>query len=247
MRKKILLLITMFLGALYVGCSSDDGYLSYELDEDAKLQNTKNLILSYGQKYGLSNIQFNDELLRKNLDLPKEEYERDIICMAISVGKLKPSSKILRKTRRSSGFGDNDPNPGGKPNNEPDLYISGSADVSNTIDSIVFKFTLNYEYNLRGYGCVRVKDEHAYVYKLRKCKERKCGIIHPLHEVNIYELASCSSELSSPPFRGSYTSVVGAQVHLIADYLVRVIYAKNNVNKQVGGSFDVDAIIQERK
>jgi hypothetical protein len=23
----------MFLGALYVGCSSDDGYLSYELDE----------------------------------------------------------------------------------------------------------------------------------------------------------------------------------------------------------------------
>lgn len=83
MRKiSLLLLFATILAGFSVSCSSDEDYF-YEQDENAKLQYTKNLILSYGQKYGLKNIQFDDDLLKKNLDLPKEEYEKSMISMAI--------------------------------------------------------------------------------------------------------------------------------------------------------------------
>lgn len=244
MRKKFLLLITMFLGALYVGCSSDDGYLSYELDEDAKLQNTKNLILSYGQKYGLSNIQFNDELLRKNLDLPKEEYEKDIICMAISVGKLKPSSKILRKTRRSSGFGDNDPNPGGKPNNEPTLFVEDNVDISYNYNPFVFKFQINYRFCNRGYGTVGVVNEQASVYKLKKCDIPRCGDIHPLHEVDIHEYAGCYSIESHPAFLGCFTWVVGSKLNFTAHYTVQINYPKASISCQTSETFNSTGVVK---
>lgn len=147
MRKiSLLLLFATILAGFSVSCSSDEDYF-YEQDENAKLQYTKNLILSYGQKYGLKNIQFDDDLLKKNLDLPKEEYEKSMISMAISLGTTKPSSKLIRKMRRSQTFGGEEPGEV----TIPHYKIDGSFSNSESKDGIDLDYSIHYRYDSFGY------------------------------------------------------------------------------------------------
>ena len=232
MRKKFLLLITMFLGALYVGCSSDDGYLSYELDEDAKLQNTKNLILSYGQKYGLSNIQFNDELLRKNLDLPKEVFEKYVIQMAVEMGNLEPSSKIIRRLRRSSSLGENEP-----AGQQFYYYVTNSKDLSYASRDFVFRFTIKYMYGTAGINAWDVVDKKAKVYVFEYCENKSCKI---LHEVYSGYDARCINNSTNAMFMGSIPYEEGAKIHITIPYSINISfsYGKRGFSADVNESFD---------
>ena len=160
MKKKFLFYAVMILGSLLVSCSSDDGYSSYEETEDAKLQYTKNLILSYGQKYGLENIQFDDELLKKNLNLPKEEFEKCVIDMAISMGKLKASPKILRKMRRASIGGEEPIGPGDEPT-IPHYKADGYFSESESKNGVDLNYTMHYYFESLGIKHLEVETANA--------------------------------------------------------------------------------------
>ncbi len=207
MRKKILLLITMFLGALYVGCSSDDGYLSYELDEDAKLQNTKNLILSYGQKYGLSNIQFNDELLRKHLNITNVEAEYMVASIASFMEKGGDNvQKFLRRTGRRS-FSQPESNP-----SIPHYTFEGTVSESESKDGINLKYDIKYYYD--SWGVSNVEVESAEATKEIKDKSGK-------------RIAILSSQGTAEPvqvlaFIADITNLDGSTVHYTIKYNVKI-------------------------
>ncbi|UKK53724.1 hypothetical protein [Prevotella sp. E2-28] len=217
MKKKFLFCAVMILGSLLVSCSSDDGYSSYEETGDAKLQYTKNLILSYGQKYGLENIQFDDELLKKNLNLPKEEFEKCVINMAISMGKVKPTSKLIRKLRRSQDVGEEEP--GGE--QQPYYYVMDTKNLSYKADDYLYKFTVSYLFVSTGLRALEVKDNKADVYRLKLCSNPNCNI---KHEINLDENAICSSIESSPIGGGVITFEEGATADLTIHYSVHISY-----------------------
>jgi hypothetical protein len=243
MKKKFLFFAVMLLGAFLVGCSSEDDYSSYELDDDAKLEYTKNLILSYGQKYGLTNIHFDDNLLRKNLGLPKEVYENDVIFMAVKMGKIESISKAKRKTRRSYGIGENEP--GGNSPQDPVLYVEGSKEVSHTIYNYKVKFSIHYLFMNRGANCVDVINNHVDVLKLYYCLDKSCK---KQHEMEWGSGGTCTSTNTSPSLSGPVTFQRGAMAHFTVPYNVHIsfTYLDTRLNEDLAGSFNISQEVQEQ-
>lgn len=231
MKTKCLLFISVFLGVVFFGCSSSEDY--YELNDEEKLQYTKDLIISYGAKYGLTNIQFDDELLRKNLNLPKEEFERSVIKMAISMGKIEPNSKFMRMTR-TGGFGENEPIVG-----QPTLYVEGTVDQSHQKNNLLYKFAIRYYFECRGMRIIEVVNNQAHVFRL----ENYGGVTH---EVDLGKYATCSTQMTSPIYLGPITFEPGATVELTIPYVVRLLSADPEIyiDKTVSGNFNVTTIVK---
>lgn len=220
MRKiSLLLLFATILAGFSVSCSSDEDYF-YEQDESAKLEYTKSLIASYGQKYGLDNIQFDDELLKKNLNLPKEEFEKCVINMAISLGKIKPTSKLLRKTRRSSSIASEEP--GGSPDYY--YYISGSHDLSYSSGSYLCKYTAIYLYIGIGFGALEILNNNADVYKMELCDNPNCKIMH-----EVFQNKTTCTRHGMPNFLGSITHNEGEFVNFTIKCNVDISDIKDNI------------------
>ena len=231
MRKiSLLLLFATILAGFSVSCSSDEDYF-YEQDESAKLEYTKSLIASYGQKYGLNNIQFDDELLKKNLNLPKEEFEKCVINMAISLGKIKPTSKLLRKTRRSSGIASEEP--GGS---SVYYYISGSHDLSYSSGSYLFKYKAIYLYIGIGFGALEILNNNADVYKKELCDNPNCKIMH-----EVFQNTTTCTESQKPHFTGFITHKEGEFVN----FTIKCYVSISDIDDTISHEFYVTTCVKK--
>lgn len=240
MKKKFLIFAVMLLGAFLVGCSSEDDYNSYELDDDAKLEYTKNLILSYGQKYGVTGIFFDDELLKKNINQPKEEFEKEVICMAIEMGKIEPTSKIVRKIRRSSAIGGNENNPGGNtPKSDPVYLVHNTKEISRICGN--YKVVFSFEYWIRSTGINRLEvvGKKVDVYNRYYCNNWSCKVIH---ETLIGNGGTCECTSTSPVVSGSFILQENTIAHLIINYSVDISFHYNDVglHETITDSFEIN-------
>ena len=131
-------LMLLVIGSI-VGCATNDasGYYS-GISEEERLEGIKQDFLHFGEEYGIPNIVFNDDLLKRNLNLTKNEIEKIVIAMAMK-NNSNMSTGMLRKKIRTRGIGDSEE--GDQP-----FFHHIDGDIARTAikDSFEMPYTLSY-------------------------------------------------------------------------------------------------------
>lgn len=244
MKKISLFILGVFLsfGYFLASCSSDYDDACGK-SEEVRLAETKSLILSLGQKYGLTNILFNDELLKKHLDMSKEEFENNVILMAVSMRKIDGDHRQVKKVRRRV-MGQNEN--GG---NEV-YYIQGAQNVSGDKDTLFrYKFEMIYYYDNCGLISIDPAYNSADVYSIHSCGSPYCKDLHHFHEQGMGDYAVCTSTNSHPAdVNGSIVGKEGEIVHIGIPYNVNITYERDslNGNTSLKGTLNVTETVHKR-
>ncbi|MBQ8157425.1 MAG: hypothetical protein IJ081_00190 [Prevotella sp.] len=135
----------LFICCTLTSCSSDDAY-GEDASSEVKLAWIKQQYYNYARQYGIINIDFDDSLLMKHLNLTKSDIERDVITMAMSTGTCNVNSSSLRKKAKKRGVDENE-----EEEHHVFVYVDGVYDKTITRrDSIVITYSACYFFSELG-------------------------------------------------------------------------------------------------
>lgn len=229
-----LLCSALVAGGILWGCSTD---YDPQISTESKLLSLKQQILSCGRQYGLENLNINDDVLRSHLDITKEEIEQEVFLIASSMGYVDSANKtsIRKAPKRIIGENEN--------NGEVVVYVSGTENVVQDVDSLRFSFTLNYQYD--SYGILLLTTgSPSSVTSIYKCGNPNCTIKH--EKSGSTKTGSCTIMSSNQTVSGSF-GPVGQRAHLSIPYRVDFSYTDSIPRSQIiAGNLEVEPITEQR-
>lgn len=155
MRNLVFILLAMIIACgFFVGCSADDEEMFGSVnDTEYRLKEIKQQFLEYGKQYGVENISFDDEQLKKHLHLTKADIENEVIKMAAFLGKTDKKAARIRRNSRKKLPDDREGNGGnnGGGGIQQELFVSDTFSGMKKNDTLEISYTIAFVGSSFGY------------------------------------------------------------------------------------------------
>lgn len=220
-KKKFIFLITLTISlCMGMSCSNDE-YSDNSMSVEKQVENLKQRFLYFAKQYGVTNIGFDDNLLKQHLNLTDMQIEMSIIRMAVASGLLNKDASTIRKKYRTRSLDDE--------NNTYYEYTEVRGQFSDTkvfSDSISANYTIDFFKN--GYGAYSCTNCTATLS--RKLRNESAFGPTWISDPNVYipnTICTITHFIGSIP-KENGTAIIDVRYHLTLSYDNEFIFNGTN-------------------